>query len=138
MKGKVLENIVLGLGLLVIGAAVFLMYVDTEGVAARSVNIIFSLGFIIYILYSFILSQNLNKEINGLNKIVHNLKEEVGRLTATVAKRDATILEKNQNITTLTQDLEQANAALSKSSEELKKAVLKISELESQLKKEDE
>jgi peptidoglycan hydrolase CwlO-like protein len=130
MKGKTLENIVLAVGLLVIGAALFLMYIDRDGVAARSINIIFSIGFIIYIAYSYILSNNLNGEISALTKHVNNLKEEVGRQKATIAKRDAHIAEQQTQITTLNQAHESLKIELENKEQALEKAYKHIAELE--------
>ncbi len=44
MGTKLIENIVLIIGLLVVGSAVFLMYFDDNGTAAKSINIVFSIG----------------------------------------------------------------------------------------------
>ena len=122
MKGKTLENIVLGLGILVIGAALFLMYVDTNGVAAKSINIIFSTGFIIYIAYSYILSNNLNNEIRGLEKHVQNLKEEVGRQKETIAKRDSSIANLHAEVSNLTENMASIQTELTEKSEALEAA----------------
>lgn len=129
MKGKTLENIVLGLGVLVIGAAVFLMYIDTGGLKASSVNFIFSIGFIIYIAYSYILSNNLNNEIRELEKHVHNLKEEVGRQKETIAKRDKSISDLRVEIAELNKNLTETQAELSAKTEALLGAQKEILDL---------
>lgn len=137
MKGKTLENIVLGAGVIVIGIASFLMFYDKAGIASESVNIIFSTGFIIYIIYSYILSQNLNGEIYDLKKHVKNLKEEVQRLNQTLGERNQTIAaqkaeldRQNNEIVALQIELGEKKEALSATQNELEtvKAQLKNQE----------
>ena len=131
MKGKTLENLVLVVGLIVIGTAVFFMYFAPQMLAARLINVIFSLGFIIYIAYSYILSNNLNTEIRDLEKHVNNLKEEVGRQKATIAKRDASIVEKEGQLADLSTQLEELQVSLINANQELSDAKNRITELES-------
>jgi len=136
MKGKTLENIVLGLGVLVIGAAIFLMYIDSSGIAAKKVNFIFSAGFIIYIAYSYILSNNLNGEISALGKHVNNLKEEVGRQKATIANRDQSITQLNVDVNDLTAKLTETQTELASKTEALDLATAELTELKKDAEKE--
>lgn len=128
MKGKTLENLVLGAGVVVIGSASFLMFYDKAGVAAKSVNIIFSAGFIIYIIYSYVLSNNLNGVIYDLKKHVSNLKEEINRLTQTLAERNQTIATQNADIATKASDIVALQSEIAEKSEALLTA---LNELES-------
>ena len=137
MKGKLLENIVLAVGLLIIATASFLMFFDETGQAAQRINLIFASGFIVYIIYSYLLSQNLNGEIYNLKKHVANLKEEVARLTQTVANRDATITRKKQEISTLSEDLARTQSALETKENELLKAKAEIASLKEKQEKEE-
>ena len=138
MKGKTLENIVLALGLLVIASAVFLMYIDTDGVVAESVNLIFSIGFIIYIAYSYILSNNLNSEIRGLEINVQNLKEEVGRQKSTIATRDKTIAKQKHELHDLTEKVTATEAELNAKTLLLDDANARILAFEKEAEKEAE
>ena len=137
MKGKLLENIVLAVGLLIIATASFLMFFDKTGEAAQRINLIFASGFIVYIIYSYLLSQNLNGEIYELKKHVSNLKEEVARLTKTVSDRDTTIANQKQEINALTTDLKHTQAALETKENEIIKAHAEIASLHEKLPKEE-
>ncbi len=133
MKGKLLENIVLTIGLLVIGAAVFLMFFAKTPEIAKSVNIIFATGFIIYIMYNHIMARNLNGEIYDLKKHVSNLKEEIGRLESTLQKRNQTIGEQKQTIANQDQQLEEAAENIRKAETNLKDTIAKVAALEARL-----
>ena len=137
MKNKTIETIVLILGLLVISSAVFLMYYDKNGTAAKSINLIFSTGFIIYITYSYLLSRNLNRDITELNKIVSNLKDEVNRLQQTIVKREQTITQQKEEISDLSQQMASVKTELESKNAALKKAESRITELEAEAKPED-
>ena len=137
MGTKLIENIVLVIGLLIVGAAVFLMFFDEKGQAAQSINIIFSVGFIIYILHSHMLSRNLNREITELTINVSNLKEEIGRLEDTVKKRDSKIKGLKSDINSLEEKLDAAQSELSTKESELSAANKKIAELEAENQKKE-
>jgi len=133
MKGKLLENLTLAVGVITILAAVFLMYIDTEMVAAPKINLLFSIGFIFYIAYSFILSRNLNEEISGLEKHVSNLKEEVSRLNSTIGEKNNQISAQQNEIGTLKVAVDKAEKQKATVSKELKEAQKRVAELEAQL-----
>lgn len=133
MKGKLLENIVLGVGLLVIALATFLMFADKDGSAAGSINIIFATGFIIYIAYSYLLSKNLNEEIYQQKKQITNLKDEINRLKQNLAQREATINAQTTEISGLQTDLKTNEEAREKLAEALKKANSAVKKLNQQL-----
>ncbi len=137
MKGKLLENIVLAIGLLVIGAAVFLMFFAETPEIAKSVNIIFATGFIIYIMYNHIMARNLNGEIYDLKKHVSNLKEEIGRLESTLQKRNQTIGEQKETINSQQLQLEEAAQRISEAETKLKDTLAKVAELEARLQEEE-
>jgi peptidoglycan hydrolase CwlO-like protein len=137
MKGKTLENIVLGTGVLVIGAASFLMFYDKAGVAAKSVNLIFSFGFIIYIIYSYILSQNLNGIIYDLKKHVKNLKEEVQRLNQTLDERNQTIATQNKEIKLQANQIAELQSEIAEKSQSLAAAQAELESLKAQANNEE-
>lgn len=137
MKGKTLENLVLGAGVLVIGAASFLMFYDKAGVAAKSVNLIFSVGFIIYIIYSYILSQNLNGIIYDLKKHVKNLKEEVQRLNDTLGQRNATIASQKVEIAEQAKSVANLKAEVSEKAEALQTITAELEALKAQVSSEE-
>jgi len=129
MKGKTLENIVLGTGVVAIATASFLMFYDKSGIAAKSVNIIFSTGFIIYIIYSYILSQNLNGEIYELKKHVNNLKEEVQRLNQTLGERNQTIASQKTELALQTKTIANLQAEVADKSAALAAALTELETL---------
>ncbi len=132
MKGKTLENIVLGTGVVAIATASFLMFYDKAGIAAKSVNIIFSTGFIIYIIYSYILSQNLNGEIYELKKHVNNLKEEVQRLNQTLGERNQTIASQKTELALQTKTIVNLQAEVAEKSAALTAALTELETLKAQ------
>lgn len=137
MKGKLLENIVLTIGLLVVGAAVFLMFFAQTPELAKSINMIFASGFVIYIIYNHIMARNLNGEIYELQKHVNNLKDEIGRLEETVKNRDATIADQKRTIAGLEQSLEDQRKKLDSAEKNLKNAKDEIKSLNEQISKEE-
>lgn len=137
MKGKTLENIVLGTGVLVIGAASFLMFYDKAGVAAKSVNLIFSAGFIIYIIYSYMLSNNLNGIIYDLKKHVNNLKDEVKRLNETLGQRNATIASQKVEIAEQVKSIANLEAEVAEKTEALQTTTSELEALKAQVSSEE-
>jgi peptidoglycan hydrolase CwlO-like protein len=137
MKGKTLENIVLGTGVVAIATASFLMFYDKAGIAAKSVNIIFSTGFIIYIIYSYILSRNLNGEIYDLKKHVNNLKEEVQRLNQTLGERNQTIASQKTELALQTKTIANLQAEAAEKSAALTAALTELETLKAQANSEE-
>ena len=116
MNRKNLETLVLVLGLLVIGAAVFFIFIRQQTPSSIFVtNLIISLGFLIYVIYSIMATNNLNREIRGLSKQVAALKDDIAKknaeleeratristLESVVAERDTTIESANSQIAEL-------------------------------------
>ncbi|MCT4622524.1 MAG: hypothetical protein N4A46_02790 [Schleiferiaceae bacterium] len=125
MKGKKLEILVLVVAFLILAAAMYMMYVGTveNNIEAMSlVNRLFSVGFLVYIAYSYILSNNLNKEIVELEKNIDNLKNEVARKRKKLKAAEKEVTEKTAEIEKLTAD----NAGLSKDLANAKKQVTKL------------
>jgi septal ring factor EnvC (AmiA/AmiB activator) len=137
MKGKLLENIVLSIGLLVIAAAVFLMFFAETPQLVKSVNMIFATGFIIYIIYNHIMARNLNGQIYDLQKHVDNLKDEIGRLKGTLNKRDATIADQKKTIASQEQKIADIHAKLEAAEKKLGAANEEVKRLTQELAKEE-
>lgn len=123
MNRKNLETLVLVIGLLVIGAAVFFIFIRQQTPDSIYItNLIISLGFLIYVIYSILATNNLNREIRGLSKQVAALKADIAKknseleeraaristLESVVAERDTTIESANSQIA----ELQESVAAL--------------------------
>ncbi len=124
MKGKKLEILVLVVAFLILATAMFFMFVggtENDIKAISMVNRLFSVGFLVYIAYSYLLSNNLNKEIAELEKNVDNLKNEVARKRTKIEDLTKTIAEKDSEITTLTN----GKSTLEKEVESLKNQLTK-------------
>lgn len=106
MNRKNLETLVLVLGLLVIGAAVFFIFIRQQTPSSIFVtNLIISLGFLIYVIYSILATNNLNREIRGLTKQVAALKEDI-------AKKNKLLEERAARISALEQDVAEKDATI--------------------------
>lgn len=131
MKGKKLEILVLVVAFAILATAMFFMFVggtENDIKAISMVNRLFSVGFLVYIAYSYLLSNNLNKEIADLEKNVDNLKNEVARkrkkiedLTKTVSEKDSEISALTNDKSTLEKDVESLKKQLAKAKSEIKK-----------------
>ncbi|MEQ9261948.1 MAG: hypothetical protein RLP14_02185 [Owenweeksia sp.] len=125
MKRSNLETIVLFLGIVIIGIALFMMFIqNTTPQSIFITNLIFSVGFLIYILYSMMTTNSLNREIRKLNVHIKSLKEEL-------SKKEALILEKDGRINSLQNNLAQLQQELSKSQGQITNLQNKIQELQS-------
>ena len=131
MKGKKLEILVLVVAFAILATAMFFMFVggtENDIKAISMVNRLFSVGFLVYIAYSYLLSNNLNTEISELEKNVDNLKSEVARkrkkiedLTTTVSEKEGEISTLVSDKTTLEKDVDSLKKQLSKAKSEIKK-----------------
>ncbi len=90
MKRKNLEIIVLSVGVIIIAAALYLIFIGGDNSANSEflVNLVFATGFLTYIIYSWLSSNNSNKDIRGLNAHVKNLKEQIAELNIAKAKKE--------------------------------------------------
>ncbi len=106
MKRSSIETIVLVVGVAIIGIALFFMFNDSQD-PSKSIfitNLIFSFGFLVYILYSIMSASSLNKEIRGLNKHLEGLKHEITKYKTQLADKDSQI----QNLTQTLAEKEQS------------------------------
>lgn len=120
MSRKNLETLVLVLGLLVIGTAVFFIFIRQQTPSSIFVtNLIISLGFLIYVIYSILATNNLNREIRGLAKQVAALKVDI-------TKKNTELEARATRITLLEKDVAEKNATIESSN-------AKITELQEQV-----
>ncbi|MGB0176756.1 MAG: DUF948 domain-containing protein [Owenweeksia sp.] len=125
MKRRNLETIVLFLGIVIIGVALFMMFIqNTTPQSIFITNLIFSVGFLIYILYSMMTTNSLNREIRKLNSHIQSLKEEIG-------KKEATIREKDARISNLQNEMSQLQQQLSDAQQQVTDLQTQIRELQS-------
>ena len=131
MKGKKLEILVLVVAFVILATAMFFMFVggtENDIKAISMVNRLFSVGFLVYIAYSYLLSNNLNKEITELEKNINNLKDEVSRmrkkndeLTTSISQKDSEISTLSSEKSTLEKDVDSLKKQLTKAKAEVKK-----------------
>jgi septal ring factor EnvC (AmiA/AmiB activator) len=131
MKGKKLEILVLVIAFVILATAMFFMFVggtENDIKAISMVNRLFSVGFLVYIAYSYLLSNNLNKEITELEKNINNLKDEVSRmrkkndeLTTSISQKDSEISTLSSEKSTLEKDVDSLKKQLTKAKAEVKK-----------------
>ena len=131
MKGKKLEILVLVVAFVILATAMFFMFVggtENDIKAISMVNRLFSVGFLVYIAYSYLLSNNLNKENTELEKNVNNLKDEVSRmrkkndeLTTSISQKDSEISTLSSEKSTLEKDVDSLKKQLTKAKAEVKK-----------------
>jgi len=136
MKGKKLEILVLVVAFVILATAMFFMFVggtENDIKAISMVNRLFSVGFLVYIAYSYLLSNNLNKDIAELEKNVDNLKNEVARkrtkiedLTKTVAEKDTELNKLSVEKSTLEKDVDSLKKQLTKAKGEVKKLAAEV------------
>ena len=109
MSRKNLETIVLILGLIVLGAAVFFIFIRQQTMGSIFVtNLIISLGFLIYVVYSIMATNSLNREIRQRDNHIASLKEEI-------AKKGKLLDERQARITALEKDVAERDEALESS-----------------------
>lgn len=126
MKRSSLETIVLIVGVIVIAIALFFMFGRSDENPTQSLfitNLVFSFGFLIYIIYSIMATNSLNREIRGLNKHIEGLKHEISKYKKQLAEKDAEIAEQQKDLL----DKEEVITSQNQRIETLEK---KVSELE--------
>ena len=112
MKKSGLEIGVLMIGAVVIVASLLVKFIFKLPANQTLIisNIIFSVGFLIYILYSIMTTNNLNKEIRGLNAHVAGLKKEIAAKNSEISQLNNTIKGLNKEKQDLKNEAEQLNA----------------------------
>lgn len=113
MKKSSLETIVLILGIGIIGFALFMYLVDNNPETAFYTNMVFAFGFLIYIVYSMMVTKNLNNEIRGLNKHVKSLKETVQEKNKAIEGLEAKVSELSQQNSNLNKSLNESQETIS-------------------------
>lgn len=123
MSRKSLETTVLALGLTIIGAALFLMYfTKTSSQTMVWTNITFAVGFLVYILYSIMSTNNLNREIRGLNNHIKGLKEELEEKKKALSKAEGDLKAARKEMGELQDQLETQQKENKKLQQELEAA----------------
>lgn len=112
LKRSKLEVSVLVLGGLVIAGSLFLKFFSGFDPKAELIitNIVFAVGFLIYIVYSIVSTNNLNKEIRSLSSEVASLEDKV-------ETQDRELRDKAERIKSLESEktqLQEAKASLEK------------------------
>ncbi len=120
MNRKNLETLVLVLGLIVIGAAVFFIFIRQQTPSSIFVtNLIISLGFLIYVIYSILATNNLNREIRGLSKQVAALKGDIAKKNAELEARSTRITNLENDVVQRDTTIEGSNAKITELQEEI-------------------
>ena len=129
MKKGGLEIAVLLIGALIIVASLLVKFIlnlpPTETLMIS--NIIFSVGFLIYILYSIMTTNALNKDIRGLNAHIQGLKKEIANKNSEISTLNGTV-----------KDLKGKNAELESQKQELNSRVSELTERLAQIEESNE
>lgn len=125
MKRKNIETIVLIVGVAIISIALFFMFARaTTPQTIFLTNLVFSFGFLVYIIYSMMATNSLNKEIRGLNKHIQALKQDI-------VKKNQQIQERDSRIELLEKDLADKEETLTSQAEKVKLLEQELSDLRS-------
>lgn len=127
MKSKNLELAVLVTGFLVIAAAVFLMFAQEDGKSSPFTPVVFAVGFLIYILYSIMSSNNLNREIRQLNTEKDGLKQELKKTRQALETSKQELADCQVEVEQVQSNLDQSLAELKKTQDQLKALQAKAS-----------
>ncbi len=89
MKKSNIEILALIIGLLVLTASAFLMFSGalSGGDSIFYTNISIAVGFLVYIVYNWLATNSLNKEIRNLQQHVKSLKDEIKRKEAALEEK---------------------------------------------------
>ena len=115
MKKSGLEIGVLLVGALVIVGSLLVKFIFKLPANQTLIisNIIFSVGFLIYILYSIMTTNNLNKEIRGLYAHIKGLKKEIADKISEISSLNNTVKSLKQEKADLEKKSEEQNAQIS-------------------------
>lgn len=121
MKKSGLEIGVLLVGALVIVGSLLVKFIFNLPANQTLIisNIIFSVGFLIYILYSIMTTNNLNKEIRGLNAHIKGLKKEIADKASEISSLKTSITSLKQEKAELEKQSEEKSAQLSELQKQL-------------------
>ncbi len=113
MNKKSLETLVLILGLLIIGTAIFFIFIQPKTMSSIFVtNLIISGGFLIYVLYSIMATNNLNKDIRNLEKHIDSLKGDIQEKNTAIEQKDKQIGDQNRRLDKNDKDLKAATQSI--------------------------
>lgn len=121
MSRKNLETIVLILGLVVLGAAVFFIFIRQQTMGSIFVtNLIISFGFLIYVVYSIMATNNLNREVRQRDNHISSLKEEITKKGKLLDERQARISALEKDVAEKDEALESSRTAVADLEQQLK------------------
>ena len=124
MKRSTIETLVLIIGVAIIGIALFFMFATAKTPSSIFVtNLVFSFGFLVYIIYTIMASNSLNREIRGLNKHIEGLKTEI-------SKYKKQLSQKEDEIKGLQNELSEKQDVITSQTEKIDNLEKKVSELQ--------
>lgn len=128
IKRRKLEILVLSLGGLVILSALFLRFATDLPPDRKLIftNIVFALGFLVYIAYSILSTNNLNREIRALNNEVVLLKKDI-------LEKEKLLEERQERVNLLEGELSDSKKTISELEEDLAASKKENSALEKQI-----
>lgn len=117
MDRKKLELLVLIAGVIVIGGALTLMLTGAENPnLSFYTNIVFAIGFLIYIIYNMMTTASLQKEIRLLNGQIESLKDELNKERSHRKEKETALVKSEEKV----QKLNGQVKSLQKECDELK------------------
>jgi len=135
MKRNTIETIVLIVGVVVIAIALFFMFGRGDSAdPSRSLfitNLVFSFGFLIYIIYSIMATNSMNREIRALNKHIAGLKHEIEKYKKQLSVKDATIKEQQHLLDEKEQQIAEQQTTIGAHTQSIDELNRKIAKLES-------
>jgi len=120
--------IVLTIGVLVIAGGVYLLFISSDNASPFMANIVFSIGFLFYVIYTAMTTSSLQNTIREQEVVIGNLKEEVKRKTTENNGLSADIAK-------LKNDLQSAISKLEATEKEHAESKAMVADLEGQMAK---
>ena len=129
MEKSTLEMLVLGIGVLVILAGVYLLFISSDKSSPFMANIVFSVGFLFYVIYTAMTTSSLQNNIREKEAIISNLQDEVKRKTVEVESLNSEVSQLNSDLKSRNNELEAANKNIDDLSQSVKALEKKITAL---------
>lgn len=129
MKKSTLEMLVLGIGVLVILAGVYLLFISSDKSSPFMANIVFSVGFLFYVIYTAMTTSSLQNNIREKEAIISNLQDEVKRKTVEVNSLTSEVSQLNADLKARNNELEEAQTKMNSLDKTIKSLEEKIVEL---------
>ncbi len=129
MKKSTLEMLVLGIGVLVILAGVYLLFISSDKSSPFMANIVFSIGFLFYVIYTAMTTSSLQNNIREKEAIISNLQDEVKRKTIEVESLNSEVNQLKTDLKARNNELEEARKSIESLNQSIKGLEGKITEL---------